>query len=89
MLRHVGRRTAIFTAERETLDQPQGDEQDWRRPPDGLELRQEAHCERRPAHEQDRHEEGVLAADEVADAAEDDGAERANEEARRISRECR
>ena len=35
----------------------------------------------RQAHEEDGDEEGVLAADEVAEAAEDDGAERADEEA--------
>ena len=43
--------------------------------------RQQADEEGRQAHDQDGDEEGVFAADQVADAAEDQRAERTHEEA--------
>ena len=81
MLGHVGRRTAIFAAEREALQQAQRDQDDRRRDADGRGIGQQADDEGRQAHDQDGDEEGVFASDDVADAAEHDGAERAHQEA--------
>ena len=89
MLRHVRRGAAVLAAEGKALDQSQRHEQDRREPADGLELGQEADQEGGPAHEQDGHEEGVLAADEVADPPEDQGAEGAHQEAGGIRGERR
>ena len=89
MLRDVGRGAAVLAAEREALHQAQRHHQDRRQPADGCVGRQQADQERRCAHEDDGDEEGVLAADEVADAAEDQRAEGAHEKAGGISGECR
>src|SRR6185369_5704209 len=71
MLGDVGRGAAVLAAEREALGETQGDEEDRRRPADRREARQQADQERRAAHHHDGDEEGVLAADQVADASED------------------
>ena len=83
VLGDVGRRAAVLAAEREALQQAQADEDDRRRDPDRRVRRQDADDDGRDAHDQDGDEEGVLAADEVAEAAEDDRAERAHHEAGR------
>src|SRR5207302_8857439 len=62
-------------------------QQDRRQPADRLEGRQQADEERRAAHEDNGDEEGVLPADQIADAAEHQGAERAHEEAGGVRRE--
>ena len=49
----------------------------------------EADQEGREAHDQDRDEEGVFPADEIADAAEEDGAEGAHQEAGREGQEAK
>ena len=82
MFGDVGRRTAVFAAEREALQQAQCDQDDRRRDADGCRVGQQADDEGRQAHDQDGDEEGVFAADDVADATEHDGAERTNDEAR-------
>ena len=82
MFGHVGRRSAIFAAERKTLRQAQRDQDDRRRNADRGRAGQQADDEGRQAHDQDGDQEGVLAADDVADATEHDGAERTNDEAR-------
>jgi hypothetical protein len=81
MFGHVGRRTAILAAEREALQQAQCDQDDRRRDADGRRVGQQADDEGRQAHDQNSDEEGVFAADDVADAPEHDGAERAYQEA--------
>ncbi len=81
VLGDVGCRAAVFAAQREALDQAQRDHQDRREPADRRVRRQQAHEEGRRAHEDDGDEERVLPSDEVADAAEDERAERAHEEA--------
>ena len=81
MFGHVGRRAAILAAEREALQQAQADQDDRRRDADGRRVGQQADDEGRQAHDQDGDEEGVFAADDVADAAEHDGAERTHDEA--------
>ena len=77
MLGDVRRGAAVLAAEGETLQEAQEDEKRGGEPADALERREESDGRRRAAHDGDRHEERVLAADEVADAAEDEGAERA------------
>src|SRR5260221_5802319 len=71
------------------MHESEGDEEQGRGPADGLERGQQADQERGPAHEQNRDEEGVLAADEIPDAPEHDRAEGPHEEARGIGRERR
>ena len=69
--------------------QAQRDHQHRREPADRREGRQQADREGRRAHEQDGDEEGVFAADQVAQAAEHQGAERAHQEARGVGGEGR
>ncbi|MGY3510032.1 hypothetical protein ACVIQY_003007 [Bradyrhizobium sp. USDA 3051] len=83
MLRDVGGRTAIFTAEREALGETQRDQDDRGRDADGGSVGQQADDESRQTHDQDGDEESVFAADDVADTAEHDRAERAHQEAGR------
>jgi hypothetical protein len=89
MLGDVGCRAAVLAAEREALQQPQRDEQHRRSPADRRVRRQQADEECRAAHHDDRDQERVLAADEIADPAEDDRAERPDQEARCVRRERR
>ena len=81
MFGHVGRGSAILAAERETLRQAQRDQDDRRGEADGRSVGQQADNEGRQAHDQNGDEEGVFAADDVADAPEYDGAEGADQEA--------
>ena len=81
MLGHIGRGSAILAAEREALRQTQRDQDDRRGKADGRGVRQQADDEGRQTHDQDGDEEGVFASDDVADASEHDGAERAHQEA--------
>jgi hypothetical protein len=87
MLGDVGRSAAILAAERQPLKQAQQDQDGRSSPADGFERWQEADREGREAHDHDRDEERVLATDEVADAAEEDRAERAHEESRGVRAE--
>ena len=80
VLGDVDRRAAVLAAEREALREPQRDEQDRREDSDLLVRRQQADEGGRKAHHGDRHEERELAADDVADPAEDGGAERPHRE---------
>ena len=82
MFRHIHRRAAVLTAEREALRQPQHDEDDGRRHADGGVVRQQADERGRHAHQHDGDEEGALAADQVPQSPEDERAERPDEEAR-------
>ena len=83
VLGDVGRRAAVLAAEREALQHAHADQDDRRRDPDRRVRGQHADDRGRAAHDEDGDEEGVLAADEVAEAAEDDRAERAHREAGR------
>ena len=82
MFGNVGGRAAIFAAERQTLQQTQTDEDDRGRDADRRGVGQQSDDESRKTHDQDGDEEGVFAADEVANTAEHERAERAHEEAR-------
>ena len=66
---------------------PQGHQDDRRGHADGRVGRQDADSDRRQAHDHDGHEEGVLAPDHVAEAAEHQRPERPHEEARRESQQ--
>ncbi|MNN37306.1 hypothetical protein D3C81_1512450 [compost metagenome] len=83
VLRHVGGRAAVLAAERQALQHAQRDQDDRGRPADGGVAGQQAHQEGGEAHDQDGDQEGVLAADHVAQATEHQRAERAHQEARR------
>ncbi len=81
MLRHVDRGAAVFAAEREPLEQAQGDQRDRRRDAPGRVVGQQADAEGAKAHQRHGDKEGVLAADEVAEPAEEQRAERPYREA--------
>ena len=81
VLGDVDRRAAVLAAERQALGHAQCDERHRRRSADRLVAGQAADEERRQAHDQDGDEEGVLAADEVAETTEEQRAERAHQEA--------
>jgi hypothetical protein len=81
MLGHVRRRAAVLAAERETLQQSQEDEDHGRRDADPRITGQDADDERRHAHDEDGDEEGVFAADEIAEPTEHQRAERPHREA--------
>ena len=75
MLGDVGGGAAVFAPEGEALGQAQEDEDHGGPEADRRVGRQEADQGGGEAHHDDRDEEGVLAPDLVADAAEDEGAE--------------
>ena len=81
MLADVDGGAAVFAADREALRHAQNDQQDRRENADVAVARQQADERRRQAHGRDGDEERVLAADDVADAAEHQRAERAHDEA--------
>jgi hypothetical protein len=83
MFGHVGRRTTVLTPERQTLQHAQRNQDHRGRNADAGIVRQDTHDERGQAHDQDGHQEGVLAADHVAQAAEHQCAEWAHDEAGR------
>lgn len=82
MLRDIRRRAAVLTAEREPLKKPEHDQCDRRRDTDRRVARQHADEGRRGAHDDDRHEERVFAADQIAEPTEQQRTERANEKSR-------
>ena len=82
MLGHVGGSAAVLTTECQALQQAQDDQDDRSGHADGSIGGQDTDDEGRQAHDQDGDQERVLAADHVAQAAEEDGAERTNNEAR-------
>ncbi len=83
MLRHIGRRAAIFAAQRQALQHAQRDQDHRRGDAPARRPRQQADQEGRQAHDHDGDEEGVFASDEVADPPEHQRAERPHQEAGR------
>ncbi len=81
VLGHVRRGAAVLAAQGQPLGETQGDEDDRGDDPDAGVGGQEADERRGQAHGDDGDEEGVLAADEIADPAEHDGAQRTHAEA--------
>ena len=85
----VGGGRAPFAAGREALHQPRDDEQQRRRDADRRVGRQEADQHGADRHQRDGDEQRGLAPMRVADAAENDSAERARDEAEPIGEEGR
>ncbi len=83
VLCHIGRSTAILTAECQTLKHAQQDEDDGRRNTDLCGTWQNTDHKGREAHDQNGDEEGVFASDDIAETAENQSAERTHEKARR------
>src|SRR4029077_4224881 len=83
VLANVGRGPAVLATEREPLQESQDDEGDWRGDPDRGVGREESHERGGKTHDHDRDQEGVLAAREVAEPAEEQRAKGAHEEAGR------
>ena len=81
MLRDVDRRAAVFAAEREALHETKCDQHDRRRDAPRGKARQHADEESADAHQRHGDEEGVFAADRVAEPAEDQRAERPHRKA--------
>ncbi|MDT4836226.1 hypothetical protein FQZ97_699140 [compost metagenome] len=81
MLGDIDRRAAVLAAQGQALEHTQADQDDRRRHTDGGVSGQQADGEGGQAHQQDGDQEGVLAADHVAEAAEHQRPERANQEA--------
>src|SRR6202012_1917412 len=77
----IGRSAAIFAAEREPLQTAQEDQDRGRKPADAVIARRQTDQEGRQAHDGDGDEEGVFASDQIADPAEHQRAERADQEA--------
>ena len=76
MFADVDRGAAIFAAERETLGKAEADQNDRRDDADRSVGRQQSDEESADAHERHRDDEGVFAADKVAEPAEEQCAER-------------
>ena len=81
MFGDVGRCAAILAPDRQTLQDPQADQNDGGGDADTVRGRQDAHDEGGRTHDQDRHQEGVFASDEIAKAPEYQRTERAHQEA--------
>ena len=83
VLGHIGRGAAVLAAEREALHEAQRDQEHRGGDAPGRIGRQDADQEGAEAHQGHGDQEGVFAADDVAEPAEDEGAERPHREARR------
>ena len=80
MFCHVNRRTAIFTAKRQTLKHPQDDQNDRCRNTPAVVVGQKADEESRHTHDDDGHQEGVFPSDQVTQRTEDQRAKGAHDE---------
>jgi len=80
MFGDIGGGTAIFAAERQSLHQAQRDEEQGGDDPSGRIAGEQSDHEGGQAHEQHRHEEGVLAAPHIPDPPEQQGADRPYDE---------
>ncbi len=87
MFRNIGCSAAIFTTECETLQHAQGDQDDRCENAERGRAGQDTHEERGCAHDDDGDKECVFTTDEIADASEDESAERTDEEACRESKQ--
>ena len=81
MFSNVNRRAAVLTAKCQALQHAQRDQQHGSDPADSRIARQQTDEERRRTHDQNCNEEGRLAADQIAETPEEQGAERAHQEA--------
>ena len=83
MLGHIGRRAAVLAAQRQALQDAQDDQDDGSGNADRVVVGQETDDEGGRAHDHDGDQEGVLAADHIAQTAEDQRAEWPHDEAGR------
>ena len=84
---HVGCGTAVLTAQCQALQQAQDDQDDGGCHANAGVGGENTHDEGRQAHDQNGHQEGVLAADHVAEAAKHQRAKGAHDEASGKSQE--
>ena len=77
---HIGSSATVFTTERQALQHAQGDQDDGGRCANRGVIRQDTHDEGRETHDQDGDQEGVLAANHVAQTAKHQSAEGAHDE---------
>ncbi|EMP74704.1 ribonuclease E [Burkholderia pseudomallei MSHR1043] len=89
MLARHQHRAAPLAAHRDALHDAQQHEQHGREQADAFVGRQQTDADRRRAHQRERRHQRLLAADPVAEMAEEEPAERAREEADRERRERR
>ena len=89
VLSHVSRGASILSAKGKALGRSQGHQDDRGPPADGSKGRQQTHREGRETHDDDRHQKGVLAANQIADSAEHQGAKRPDQKTHRIGCEGR
>jgi hypothetical protein len=87
VLGHVDRGAAVLAAEREPLEDPDHQQRRRREHADRGVGRQHPDQRGRGAHDDQRHQERIFAADEVADAAEEQRTERPHDEADRERRQ--
>src|SRR5687768_17081696 len=83
LIRHVlgdiNRRAAVFSAERETLQNANQNKQNRRENSDLAVSREKSDRRGRPAHQKKRHEKRVFPPDQIADASEKQRAERTHD----------
>src|SRR5215475_4622078 len=87
MLGDVDRGAAILAADGQSLQHPQGDQNNRREPSGGRVGRRQANPGCRPTHHNQRRQKGMFAADQVADPTEEERAEGPDEEADREGRQ--
>ena len=80
MLGHISGGTTVLTTQSQALQQAQADQDDRSGHANAGVVGQDAHDEGRCTHDQDRDQEGVLAANHVAQTAEEDRTERTHDE---------
>jgi len=80
VLSHVSGSTAILATQCQALQHAQDDQDHWRGHPDAGVVGQDTHDEGRGTHQQDGHQEGVLAPDHVAQSTKDQRAKRPHDE---------
>ncbi|MNF89397.1 hypothetical protein D3C84_719220 [compost metagenome] len=89
MFGHVGRRAAVLTAQRQALQQAQGNQYDRCRHANGRVARQQAHHSRGNTHDHYGDEEGVFAPDHVAQSPEHNCPERPDGKACGEGEQCK
>ena len=89
VLGHVGGSTTVLTTQCQALQQAQGDQDHRSRHTNAGIARKNTHDESGNTHDQNGDQEGVLAANHVAQAAKDDGTERTHDETGSKRQQCK
>ena len=87
MFSDINRGAAVLAAERQALKDANYQQNNRRGNANRRVGRQKTNQRRRAAHDQQRHQERILASDQIADAAKEERAKRTNDEAHRKRRE--